>query len=98
MTTERPRFILQIAVSPFGERVGWAAHVIGADSNQCHIMMAELLTKLKLPHQFGVIHDMAMKSANMGIGVWGSTMWLGSYLAHTEKAGFVVNLTTERIR
>lgn len=97
MTTERPRFILQIAVRPFGSGVGWAAHVVGADSSQCHVMMADLLTKLKLPNEFGWFHNMALNEANMGKGVWGSTMWLNTYIRHTDKCGFVVNLTTERI-
>lgn len=102
MTTERRRrFILQIAVSPFGSGVGWAAHVVGHDSNQCHVMMADLLTKLKLPNEFGAVHDAALSDANLRIGVYEGNltwaMWLNAYIRHTNKSGFVVNLTTERI-
>lgn len=100
MTTERPRFILQIAVSPFGERVGWAAHVVGTDCTQCRAMLVDLLNKMKLPHEFGVVHDIALSVANSGTtkGVIGSAEWLGNYVSVTEKSGLLVNLTTEMIR
>ncbi|WVW77321.1 hypothetical protein Bhz55_00099 [Stenotrophomonas phage vB_SmaS_Bhz55] len=100
MTTERPRFILQIAVSPFGERVGWAAHVIGTDSTACRAMMVDLLNKMKLPHEFGVVHDIAVSVANTGSakGVMANAEWLGNYMSVTEKSGLLVNLTTEMIR
>lgn len=100
MTTERRRFILQIAVSPFGERVGWAAHVVGADSIVCRAMLVDMLNKMKLPHEFGVVHDIALNVANSGStkGVMANAEWLGNYMSVTEKSGLLVNLTTEMIR
>ncbi|QQM18265.1 hypothetical protein PQD73_gp074 [Stenotrophomonas phage Salva] len=103
MTTERRHFILQIAMSPFNDGVGWAAHVIGHDNNDCHIRMVDLLTKMKLPGKFGAVHDMAVSDANMKVGSCGRegnlswALWLGDYTSSVERAGFLVTVSREMI-